>query len=211
MKGQLAFAAIALLFFTATDAYAACTRDDVSFFLSKGFSQEQITAICTRAKEAPAPSTPARQEPATSIEVLPPASNKNRDIENYLRQVIKGHDIRIKQGFLHYTAKVCIPYGRYNTNKEPWQNEACELVRHKVALRGMKAKREWVSMDLFQPRQIYLEGRIEREFVSDLNNFTATNRRQIIQNLQTEVKAIVPIKENMSPDRLLKTLNRIAT
>jgi hypothetical protein len=75
----------------------------------------------------------------------------------------------------------------------------------------MRAKRELFSTSLFQPRQIYLEGQIERELVSDLDNFSSTSRRQIIRNLQTEVKAIVPIKENMSLDRLLETLNKIAT
>jgi hypothetical protein len=75
----------------------------------------------------------------------------------------------------------------------------------------MRAKREWISTSLFQPRQIYLEGQIEREIISDLGKFSSTNRRQIIRNLQTEVKAIVPIKENMSTDRLLETLNKIAT
>jgi hypothetical protein len=75
----------------------------------------------------------------------------------------------------------------------------------------MKAKREWISENLFQPRQIYLEGHIERELVSDLDEFSTVNRNQIIQNLQTEVKAIVPIKEGMSPDRLIDSLNEIAT
>ena len=52
MKNQLAIAAIALLFLTATNAHAACTRDDISFYLGEGFTQEQITAICTAATEA---------------------------------------------------------------------------------------------------------------------------------------------------------------
>jgi hypothetical protein len=232
MKDHLAIAAIALLFLTATDARAACTRDDISFYLSKGFTQEQITAICTAATKAatppppatpePAPSTPATPEaetpstpvtpePATNIAVVPPAGGNNKDAERYLREVIDGHDVHIEEGFLQYTARICIPYGRFNTNKEPWSEEACELVRHKVTLRGMRAKREWISTSLFQPRQIYLEGQIEREIISDLGKFSSTNRRQIIRNLQTEVKAIVPIKENMSTDRLLETLNKIAT
>lgn len=227
MKNHLATAAIALLFLTATNAHAACTRDDISYFLSEGFTPEQITAICTAAKEAAAPSTPATPEPVTteaatpsppattepaaSVAVVPPAGGDNKDAENYLREVIKGGDVHIAEGFLHYTARICIPYGKFNNNKEPWTEEACEQVRHKVALRGMRAKREWVSTELFQPRQIYLEGQIEREFVSDLDRFSPSSRRQIIQNLQTEVKAFVPIKENMSPDRLLEFLNKIAT
>lgn len=232
MKDHLAIAAIALLFLTATDARAACTRDDINFYLSKGFTQEQITAICTAATkaatpptpatpepapstpatpEAETPSTPATPEPAANIAVVPPAGGNNKDAERYLREVIDGYDIHIEEGFLHYTARICIPYGRFNTNKEPWSKEACELVRHKVTLRGMRAKREWISTGLFQPRQIYLEGQIERELVSDLEDFSSTSRVQIIQNLQSEVRAIVPIKENMSPDRLLEALNKLAT
>jgi len=239
MKNHLAIATIALLFLTATNAHAACTRDDVSFYLGAGFTPEQITAICATAKEAPAtpkqaapstpatpepaepstpatsepvpPSTPATPEPAANIAVVPPVGGNNTDVEKYLREVIKGDDVHVEEGFLHYTARICIPYGRFQNNKEPWAEEACELVRHKVSLRGMKAKREWFSTSLFQPRQIYLEGQIERELVSDLEDFSPVSRRQIIQNLQTEVRAIVPIKENMSPDRLLETLNKIAT
>ncbi|MDH3632761.1 MAG: hypothetical protein OER98_16695, partial [Gammaproteobacteria bacterium] len=139
------------------------------------------------------------------------AGGSNKDAERYLREAIKGDDIHIEEGFLHYTARVCIPYGRSNTNKARWSKEACEQVRHKVALRGMIAKRELVSLKFFQPRQIYLEGQIEREFVSGLKDFNSINRGQIMQNLQTEVKAIVPIKENMSTDRLLESLNKIAT
>ena len=233
MKNHLAIAAIALLFLTATNAHAACSRDDISFYLSEGFTPEQITAICTQATEAAAPSTaatpepaapstpatpepaapstPATPEPAASIAVVPAAGGNNTDVEKYLREAIKGHDIHVEEGFLHYTARICIPYGRLNTNKEPWTKETCQQVRHKVTLRGMRAKREWVSLSLSQPRQIYLEGQIERELVSDLDNFNSISRSQIIQNMQTEVKAIVPIKENMSPDRLLEFLNKIAT
>ena len=244
MKNHLAIAAIALLFLTATNAHAACTSDDIRFYLSEGFTQEQITAICTVATEPAAPSTLATPElrrppppatpepeapptpatpepaapstsvtpePAASIAVVPAAGGNNTDVEKYLREAIKGNDVHVEEGFLHYTAIVCIPYGRANDNKEPFHEEACEQVRHKVALRGMRAKREWFSTGLFQTRQIYLEGQIERELVSDLDDFSAPSRRQIIENLQTDVKAIVPIKENMSPDRLLETLNKIAT
>ena len=225
MKNHLAIAAIALLFLTATNAHAACTSDDIRFYLSEGFTQEQITAICTVATEpaAPstlitpepaAPSTPATPEPAAPSTLATPepaGGGSNKDAERYLREAIKGHDVHVEEGFLHYTARICIPYGRFNDFKEPWTKETCEQVRHKVTLRGMKAKREWVSRSLFQPRQIYLEGQIERELVSDLDNFNSISRSQIIQNMQTEVKVIVPIKENMSPDRLLESLNKIAT
>jgi hypothetical protein len=244
MKNHLATAVIALLFLTATNAHAACTRDDISYYLSEGFTPEQITAICTVATQAPPtpepaapstnatpepatteaatpsnpvtpeavePSTPATPEPAASIAVVPPSGGSNKDVEKYLREVINGHDVHIEAGFLHYTAKVCIPYGRSNTNKEPWPKETCQQVRHKAALRGMTAKREWFSTGLFKPRQIYLDGQIERELISDLDDFDPDSRRQIRRNLQTDVKAIVPLKENMSPDRLLETLNKIAT
>ncbi len=210
MNKPLGIAVIALLFLTATAAHAACTRDDIEFYLSKGFDQEQITAICTAAPEASAPS-PATPEPADDIAVVPSEDDDVTDAERFLQETIEGHDIFIEQGFLHYTARICIPYGRFNNNKEPWVEEACELVRHRVALRGMTAKREWISQKLFQPRQIYLEGRIEREFVGDLDDFAANVRMEIRRNLQNEAKAIVPIKENMSPDRLLDFLNELAT
>lgn len=214
MKNHLAIAAIALLFLTATNAHAACTSDDIRFYLSEGFTQEQITAICTVATEPAAPSTLATPEPAapsTPATPEPAGGGSNKDAERYLREAIKGHDVHVEEGFLHYTARICIPYGQFNDNKEPWTKETCQQVRHKVALQGMKAKREWFSRSLFQPRQIYLEGQIERELVSDLDDFGGANRMQIIRNLQTEVNAIVPIKENMSPDRLLESLNKIAT
>jgi hypothetical protein len=210
MKNHLPQTVIGLFFLTASNAHAACTRDDISFYLSEGFTQEQITAICAVATEAVTPSTTATPEPAADIAVAPPGGSNN-DAERYLREAIKGHDVHVEAGFLHYTARVCIPYGQFNDNKEPWTQETCEQVRYKVALRGMKAKREWISENLFQPRQIYLEGHIERELVSDLDEFSTVNRNQIIQNLQTEVKAIVPIKEGMSPDRLIDSLNEIAT
>ena len=203
MKDQLSIAAIALLFLTATNSHAGCTSDDIRYYLSEGFTQEQITAICTVAKEPVAPSNTAAMPE--------PESSSNTDAERYLLEAIDGQDVHVEGGFLHYTAKVCIPYGQFNDNKEPWLKEACELVRHKVSLRGMRAKREWFSLKLSEPRQIYLEGQIEREIVGDLDDFSSISRRQIIQNLRTEVKATVPIKENMSPDRLLESLNKTAT
>ena len=210
MKNHLAQTAIALLFLTATNAHAACTRDDITFYLSKGFTQEQIAAICTEETEAAAPSTPATPEPAADIAVVPPASGSNEDAERYLREAIEGSDVHVDEGFLHYTAKACIPYGTFNDNKEPWPEKTCEQVRYKVTLQGMEAKRELISGNLFQSRQVYLKGQIEREIVSDLDDFSAVDRNQIIKNLQTEVKATVPLKEDMSLNRLIKSLNQIA-
>ncbi|MDC1287566.1 hypothetical protein N8198_06750 [Gammaproteobacteria bacterium] len=210
MKNHLAQTAIALLFLTVTNAYAACTRDDIDYYLSKGFTQEQIAAICTEATEAAAPSTTASPEAEADIAVVPPTGGSNEDAERYLREAINGDDVRVEGGFLHYTARICIPYGRFNDNKEPLTKETCEQVRYKVTLRGMEAKREWLSENLLRPRQVFLQGQIEREIVSDLDGFNSVERRQIIENLQTEVKAVVPIKENMSHKRLIESLNKIA-
>ena len=210
MKNHLAQTAVALLFLTATNLHAACTRDDVSFYLSEGFTQDQITALCTVATEAATPSIPATPEPAANIAVVPSASDSNKDAERYLQEAIKGDDVHVEDGFLHYTAIACIPYGQFNDNKEPWPKETCEQVRYKVTLRGMKAKREWVSDNFLQPRQVYLQGQIERELVSDLDDISPAHRNQIRENLQTEVKATVPIKEGMSSDRLIESLNKIA-
>ena len=104
-----------LLILNTTLLHAGCPRDDVDYYLSKGFTTAQITIIC---------STKTNQKSNTSQRLsnpLPPNSekkptptfyniNQTDDIKRFLEIAIQGDMISISDEALFFTRKVCIEY-----------------------------------------------------------------------------------------------------
>jgi hypothetical protein len=188
-------------------AVAACTRSDVDYYLEKGFTREQVVAICTgrslpgggvepipnRTPLVPALSEPSAQKPA-------------EDLEDFLRSAIDGYDVQLTDKALHYTRKTCIEYGPYN--QFGIKTEACPDVRYSIAREEMEVRKIKQAMLIFGNYEVIVTGRIDRRIL-DLNRYKPALRPAIQANLEGGDETVIPIRDGIPRERLEAVLREI--
>ena len=134
------------------NAYSACSRDDVDYYLSKGFSTDQITTLCDTASQSKTPEQQAKSYNNTEL---------------FLREAIKGRNVVLTNHSLAYTLKVCINYGEEDLYG--FAPKACPNVRFEITLKGLEAK-EPVKKLFFSPEEIEVKGTITRDVIDGLED-----------------------------------------
>jgi hypothetical protein len=108
---------IAFHFFTATTLYATCTKEDIQFYLDKGFTQDQITQLCS--VNSGGDSTPNYQPYQQQVIIYRDGGGEEPGIKDGLTKeereavnIIKaGGDIsklQVTPQTISYTGKTCI-------------------------------------------------------------------------------------------------------
>jgi len=191
---------------------AACSRDDVQFYLDKGFSTTQITTLC----ETPTPQTntqnPSSATPkissSTSAATLSKTDNtQTNKTEQFLREAIKGRDISLTNEALTYTLKVCIQYGEKDLFG--FTPNACPNVRFNIALKGLEVKEPEKKL-FFSPDGIEVNGDITRDVIHGLKEHKAEDQKLILKLLESGNKTTIPVRDDISIDQIFQTLDQLA-
>lgn len=159
-------------------AWADCQREDVAFYLSKGFTTDQITQLCaSNNTELAAPqSTPASTTEikpiesksvlsSTSVEPVRPASeasdtsNQDRLIDS-LSESLKVKDLKVINGKLHFRHKFRAKYGEEDVfgnleDVKPWMHVIIDL-------NSMRLIRAGNRIPILRAGSVLLSGDIER-------------------------------------------------
>jgi hypothetical protein len=197
------------LFITATltcfshNAYSACSRDDVEFYLNKGFSTDQITKLCdtTHTSQHNTKNT----APATLIGSNSTASNNT---ELFLREAIKGRNISLTNDFLNYTSRICIIYDE--EDNYGFAPKACLNVKFKVALKDLEVKQPGKKYLFFNPDEIEIKGLIAREVINGLEKYKTKDRKLILKMLESGSKTTIPVRDDISLEKFFEVLKQIA-
>ncbi|MCU7845279.1 MAG: hypothetical protein KZQ93_15730 [Candidatus Thiodiazotropha sp. (ex Monitilora ramsayi)] len=217
-------AALALI--TCADlAYAACSRSDVEYYLSKGFTPDQVTAICTSS------STPALKEmpdEQASPAVIPPAakpgdnaprqtpqnleqhtdSGTARDNEQFLKIAIKGRDIQLTRDTLRYTRKMCVQIGEEDLYG--FAPKACPDVKFVIALEGLEVLKTGKKYLLYGSGEAWVRGSIQREIIGQLADQKPRDRKLILEKMETGDQTTIPIREDISLERVEAALRELS-
>lgn len=183
-------------------AEAACSREDVEFYLSRGFTTSQITTICGEAGSENNKALPSR--PAS-----PPAQQQvlaNSD-ELFLMEAIKARNVLLTQDALSYTLEVCIQYGEEDLYG--FAPTACPIVRFKIAFSGLEVKQP-KSRFFFKPDKIEVKGTIQREVLEGLEKYSPEEQRLILKNLESGDETAIPVRDDIAIDQIFQKLDELA-
>ena len=196
---------------------AACSRSDVEFYLDKGFSHEQITAICSAAEAQPVtePEVNAgeagtrQRETGTSKTPSETASVTARNDASFLAGAIDGYDVEVGTEFLKYTTQDCFEYGEEDNNG--FRKKACPEVRFSIDFEGMKIKRSGRKEFLYGPRVIVVKGRIERQILSGVEDLTEYERKEVHRALKRGGELAIPVREDIPLKEAVAALRNTAS
>ena len=189
----------------ASPGYAECAREDVNFYLGKGFTPEQITAICTTSSTKPASDESINSSDKQTNKKLNTEAITETDAdqktslkknEQFLKEAINGRNILLTDDSLQYTLKTCYKYGE--EDQYGFAPKACPIVKYVVALKGLEVTRSGKKYIFFGDHEIEIKATIRREIISGLEEHKAEEQQQIQKHLESGDQTIIPIRDDIS-------------
>lgn len=203
---------------SSVNAFAACEREDIDHYLGKGFTPEQITTICTSGTAASPSASDEASPDQTDTSTLTPeqghdaritnGSSSISDHELFLIEAVKGRNIKLDDTSLRYTLKVCVEYAEEDIYG--FAPKACPQVSYEIKLRGLEILGSGKKYYFYGDTEIRVRGQITRNIIQGLESFTPYIREQIIAVMETGDETLIPIRDDISPDRVQRLLQQLA-
>ena len=180
-------------------AQAECSRDDVQFYMEKGFTTEQIAQLCSAA--------PKREKKdryqSYSDEYVDRRSAEYElrmrlEREAALRSAIDGTDIRLDQGHLSYIRKQCVSEGADPDIRT--RLKSCPRVRYRIKLAGLAVDpSEYKKRVLFGRILVQVTGEIDREPLPDaFSDIQEEYWRDVLrEKLETGDTTRIPLRQGI--------------
>ena len=183
------------------NSYAQCARDDIDYYLNKGFTPEQITKICT--------TPPLKSDkPASDITNNFSRQSAHDKNESFLKEVIRGRNVILSKDALQYTLKICIEYG--DEDLYGFAPTACPNVRFVIARKGLEVISSRKKYLLFGADEIKIKGTIKREILDGLEKNTDNERELINQLLESGDNTIIPVRDDVPLDSVEQVLLQLS-
>lgn len=181
---------------------AACSRDDITFYLDKGFTTDQITVLCS---EAAGTASKTSQTEAQDTEQLP-ASAAVDDNELFLQRAIKAQKINLSSDSLNYTQeKMCMEYGEEDLFG--FTPKVCPDVTFSIALKGLEVTDTGKKYGFYGTPEVRVKSSvIKRVIIGELKNKTPEERELIIEKFEQGFETAIPIRDDFSLEEVKQVL-----
>ena len=196
----------------ASDA-GACSRDDVNFYLDKGFSREQIAALCGGGGGDNDGSGREYREYRGLGEAEEEAYRRGLqrrerdDDELFLQSALDAYDVFVTPKYLQYTGGLCMRL--INNPDAEARKKTCPDVRFRVYFRGLEVGDYDRKFFLAGRREIKVTGRVTRKLVENLRKYSPPMRNAIKRNFAqgfNEEGTAIPVRDGASADRVIGIL-----
>jgi len=194
--------ALLAMFMKASIADSTCSRDDVEFYLGKGFTPDQVTELC---RSAPAPAGTTQEQKPAAVSEAPVASNTVQ----FLQTAIKARDVNITGGLLHYTRKeMCFTYGEEDLYG--FAPKACPDVKFTITLKGLSVIDTGREFGFYGTKQVRVKGTIEREILGGLEKHKPEDKQVIMDKFEKGNETNIPVRDDFSMDDVREVLEQLA-
>ena len=188
---------------------AACSRDDVTFYLDKGFSTEQITVLCGPSS-TPAASTSASDMQQPDLQDSEQSSGPAAVDDNtlFLQRAIKAREISLSRDALHYTQKICIEFGEEDLFG--FTPKVCPDVVYTVSLKGLEVLGTGKKYGFYGTPEVRIKAVIKREIIGNLKDQKPEDQKLIMDELETGDKTAIPIRDDFPLEQVKQVLQELS-
>ena len=193
--------------------FSACDKEDVKFYLDKGFTQEQITQLCAESKAEAPDYTPYQQQVIIyqQGEDIPGIKDGfTREERMAIKELQTGTDVvglTVDQDSIRYTVRVCLTV---QEGKEYTQRfKACPEVFYKVSRVGLMAVASGKQFGAFGQSSITIEGIIHADPKQQFDDYPPQFRQQLKRNFSWRIggnKTRMPVRGNYSVAKLVESI-----
>ena len=210
-KVYIALIPFALIALYCTAAQAKCSRADVEYFLKKGFTRDQVTAICADTSDTQTPDSP-RYKAYDAQTDREQREEEERSLEREQRELVKAAisawDVQLTPRWLGYTHKICVSKSAYDAEA---RTKICPEVKYRIYFHGLDIKGAERKYFGFGRREIEVEGRIKRKLLHDFKEYPAEARRLLINSYKSRIRekgTFIPIRKDYPLHQIAEILRR---
>lgn len=197
-----------------TQAQAACSRSDVDYYLDKGFTREQVTALCGEGE-----SSPRRGEDRYDA-FDDPVERRSREAEErrradeeifFIKSALAAKDIELTPRKLEYTRRFCISAGK--TPEVEGRTRVCPDVRYRVYFQGLEVGDYERKYYFLGRREIEVTGKVQRKMLHDLQEYPSDIRRQLLAAYKHSTRkgaTFIPVRRDVPIHRVTEILRGYA-
>ncbi len=197
--------------------FSACNKDDIEFYLEKGFSQEQITQLCAASEAAVPDYKPYQQQVIIYREGEGPGIKDGftRDERVAIKDLQQGADVAglvVDQESIQYTVKICLAVQEGKEYSRRFKT--CPEVFYKVLRSGLVVTASGKKYGVLGKNAIVIQGIIKRESKQDFDDYPVQFKKQLKRHFDWKTKGNttrIPVRGDYSVTRLVNALNALST
>ena len=193
--------------------FSACDKEDVKFYLDKGFTQDQITQLCAGSKTEAPDYTPYQQQVIIYQQGEDVPGTKDgftREERMAIKELQIGADVldlTVDQDSIQYTVKVCLAV---QEGKEYSQRfKTCPEVFYKVLRAGLAAVASGKQFGAFGQSTITIEGIVHTDPKQDFDDYPPQFRQQLQRHFDWRTggnKTRIPVRTNYSVVKVIESI-----
>ena len=198
--------AIFVFMMLSSQANAACSRDDVTFYLDKGFSTDQITTMCSELS-APVSEAAKSEQLNSEQQAVSPAVDDN---VLFLNRAIKAQEIHLSSDSLSYTQKkMCMEYGEEDLFG--FTPKVCPDVSYIISLKGLEVVDTGKKYGFYGTPEVRVKSStIKREIIGGLKNKKREERELILEKFEKGFETAIPIRDDFSLEEVKQVLQELS-
>ena len=204
-KYVAAYVSSLVLMMISSQASATCSRDDITFYLDKGFTTEQITRLCSAAS-VPANETQKSEKQSNKQQAGSPATDDNM---LFLSRAIKAKTINLSDDSLQYTQKMCMEYGEEDLFG--FTPKVCPDVTFIIALKGLKVLDTGKKYGFYGTPEVKVKSSvIKRVIIGELKDKNKEERELILEKFEKGFETAIPIRDDFSLEQVKQVLLKLS-
>lgn len=200
--------------------YADCSREDINFYLEKGFSQEQITQLCSTASSTNSESTPDytpyQQQVIIYKDGGKPEAKDGLTVEeraafNDLKLGADVTALKLTPEDFSYTAKLCLRSGQSPNEHERFKS--CTDVSYVIQRKDLIVHSSGKKLLFFGTGVVGLEGSILATPKQSFESYPIEFRKALERDFhwkENGSKTSIPVRGDFSVTRLVNALRVLA-
>lgn len=211
-------ALFAALSFTASlipvQAQAACSRSDVDYYLDKGFTREQVAALCGDDQPPPRRNGGGHDayDDSAEREARGTEGRRHRDEEIFfIKSALAAQGVKLTPRRLEYTRKLCLSAGK--SPNVDGRTKVCPDVRYRIYFKNLNVGDAARKYHFFGQREIKVTGKIRHKMMHDFREYPSYTRRQLLaayKRATREGATFVPIRQDVPVYRAIEILRKYA-
>jgi len=205
--------------------YAACSKEDIQFYLDKGFNQEQVTQLCSSAGSSSSENsetvpdyTPYQQKVIIYQDGGGPEIDKDgfsKEERLAISDLKAGGDIiklKVTESHINYVRKVCIISG--NSPEYDQRYKTCPEVAFKIARDGLIAASSGKKLLVFGTAVVALEGKIDRKLLGNWDDYPLAVRKELKRNFNWKENGHAtdfPVRGDYSVTKIVNAMRTLSS
>lgn len=207
-----------ILFATASShGFAQCTPENVQFYLEKGFTQAQITKLCSQASSTDTPTYQPYQKPVVIVQEGYESGNsaEERKAISELRGSVDGRSVDVTDTHINYIRRVCIRAG--NSPEKDQRVDKCVDVAFSLARDGLQVTESGASLLLFGQQNVEVSSsQITRKHVTadPWAQFPPDIRFLLQRKYESQEKGNstnIPLRKSASPPQVVNAIRTLSS